>query len=51
MRFRLEVLEPEETEPYVYEFDSWADAVERLSTFDGLATSYTITHYWPKVLE
>jgi hypothetical protein len=47
MLFRLEVLEDEGDEPYVYEAETWTTIVERLSNFDGLAVSYTITHYYP----
>lgn len=49
MKFRIEVLEPDEDpgDVYVYEFDSWEQAIKRLERFDGMAVSYTITHHYP----
>lgn len=49
MKYRIEVREYGDPSPYVYEFDTWQEALERLGKFDGVAEYYTITHYWPEL--
>ena len=37
-----ELVVDEEAGTYVYNFDTWADLVSKLSSFDGLAVEYCI---------